>query len=151
NWHQGQRIVLASTDLESAQQVLPSPTLPNEPANQPQTEVGTISSVGANGKLLTLTAPPQWVHFGNFVETTVDERAEVGLLDRTIIITGTGASPTPGNVTIEGPGAVCKLDWVQFSNLGGAGIDDDYPLYFDNAGNSTGSFVNHCCFCNNLN
>jgi hypothetical protein len=80
NWRVGDRLVVASTDFD--------PT---------RAEVVTIQGIGGTG--VSLTQPLLYSHYGQ-VQTyegkTVDERAEVGLLTRNVLVQGDSASSAGG-------------------------------------------------------
>ena len=80
DWRAGDRLVIASTDL-----------------NPFWVDEVTVASV--QGRTLTLTAPLKYSHWGTVQSVggaTVDQRAEVGLLSRNIVIEGDPATAPNG-------------------------------------------------------
>ena len=102
-WRAGDRIVVASTDFD-----------PN------RAEVGIIQSV--SGTTVTLTQPLLYGHYGElqtYEGTTVDERAEVGLLTRNILIQGDSASSAGGfGGHMMGMGGTLRVEGVELHFMG---------------------------------
>ena len=123
-WHAGQQIILTSTDFDSD-----------------QTEQRQIRYV--SGATIGLDAPLQHSHFGELQEfggRVLDERAEVGLLSRNIIIQGDEASEEEefGCQIMATAGKLC-LGNVEVSNCGQRSSLARYPVHFHMFGNATGS------------
>jgi len=117
-WVPGDSLVIASTDY--------SPL---------QTEVVTIKSV-VDSNTVEIVSPLQYTHFGEVTFGT-DERAEVGLLTRKIVIKG---SATLGAHTMASPGtAAAHIEGVQFINAGQDQIAR-YPIHFHMLGNTSGDW-----------
>lgn len=119
NWKVGDRIVISSTDYDAA-----------------QAEVATIASI--SGYTVQLTAPLKYLHWGE-VEAYdpeqpffLQERAEVGLLTRNIVVRGDDSSATSGfggQVMIHGTG-VARIENAEFTLMGQKGRIGRYPLHF---------------------
>lgn len=114
NWQVGQQIVVASSDQDYT--------------HAEQNEIVQV----INSKQLKLKLPFQFTHWG-LIEKGVDERAEVGLLSRSIVVRGrqVDALDTYGghsrflvnftNVHIEN---------VEFFQMGQDGVIGSYPVHF---------------------
>ncbi|HWA16116.1 MAG TPA: G8 domain-containing protein, partial [Gemmatimonadales bacterium] len=105
-WKVGDRLALASSDY-----------------SQDKFEEAEIT--GVSGTTLTLAAPLKYEHYGEIVSvsgTSVDERAEVGLLTRNITIQGdTGTTPGYGGHIIIMAGAVAHIEGVELFRMGQRG------------------------------
>jgi G8 domain/FG-GAP-like repeat len=138
-WRVGERIVIASTAMD-----------PNE------AEERTISSV--SGGVVTLSAPLSFSHYGqlqSYDGKTADQRAEVALLSRNIVIQGDDASMSAkfgGHTMIMGSnGAVresnpalrasAKIRGVEFRKMGQFDRLGRYPLHWHFNDDSIGDFV----------
>jgi len=139
DWLPGEEIVIASTDYDVH-----------------QAETRTITSVSPDNKTITFAIGLQWMHFGqlqNYHDGTqsysLDERAEVGLLTRSIKIQGDAVSenagfgghmmamkcdcgPTPGQGWIQG---------VELYRMGQKGLLGRYPWHWHNAGDVSGQYI----------
>lgn len=151
-WKRGQRIVLASTDYDLN-----------------QAEVATVQQV--NGDLVTLTDPLFHTHWGEFEgpyanAMTVDERGEVGLLTRSIVVEGSPFAAPDGRImgghTMVHLGhgmhgghgsATPRMDvnWVEFRDLGREGTLGRYPLHAHLANSLPGTRFHACSITNSLN
>jgi cell migration-inducing and hyaluronan-binding protein len=127
NWQPGDHIVIASTDFDFK-----------------QAEERVIASV--SDSTVTLTEPLDYMHWGT-VQTygghPVDERAEVGLLTRNILIQGDAVSEQAGfggNLMVH-EGAVAHIENSEFYRMGQKGALGRYPIHFHRAGDETGSYV----------
>ena len=129
-WRSGEKIVVVSSSFE-----------PEE------AEVRGIAGVSSNGKTLTLDAPLRYAHFGllqSFDGKSLDERAEVGLLSRNIVIQGDEASSAlkfGGHVMVMNSGSVAKIRGVEFKRMGQFNRLGRYPLHFHQMRDAMGSFV----------
>jgi cell migration-inducing and hyaluronan-binding protein len=107
----------------------------------------------ASGRTLTLDAPLSHLHFGeiqNIAGRVVDERAEVGLLSRTITIRGTGVDDdgviAPASVGAGGQvkilaAASARIQGVEFVHMGQTGRLGNYPVHWHLAGEGAGQFL----------
>lgn len=128
DWRVGDRIVVASTDYDYAQD-----------------ETFTITTV--SGKQITLDASLRYMHWGelqSYNGKTVDERAEVALLSRNILIQGDPSAESDGfggHIMIMS-GSTLHLDGVTLHRMGQRGRLGRYPIHFHLMGDDArGSFV----------
>lgn len=154
-WNSGDTVVMASTDF----MYVSHPTL-NTDAFQDQTESFTISRVSPTSYNLSGSAAA-FVnsHFGGFVGSgqTVDERAEVGLVNRSLRVEGSGIEHGTILLTREptsGPAPELHCDWTEFTALGSRKLTrpnsfGSYPIHFHNAGDVSGSYVQYCSLHHN--
>ena len=124
-WRGGDKIVIASTDFD-----------PN------RAEVATIQSI--SGASVTLSQPLLYSHFGQlqtYEGTTVDERAEVGLLTRNILIQGDSASSAGGyGGHMMGMGGTLRVEGVELHFMGQKGIVARYPMHWHMMGAVDGQY-----------
>jgi len=113
NWRAGYRIVIA----------------PNS-ADEIEAEERTI--IGVRGNLVTLDRPLKRRHWGALEVApglTVDERAEVGLLTRDVILRGQNVNSAGfGGSLLLMPGAQVHVDGLEATGLGQRGRFDRYPV-----------------------
>jgi G8 domain/FG-GAP-like repeat len=141
DWRIGERLVIASSSMN-----------PNE------VDERNITAVSADRLKVTLDRSLQYQHFGqlqSFDGRTLDERAEVGLLSRNIVIQGDDASVASrfgGHVMIMGGDAAlretnlqlrssAKIRGVEFRRLGQFDRLGRYPLHWHRNGASDGDFI----------
>ena len=129
DWRPGDRIVIASTDFDFE-----------------QAEERTIVTV--EGATLGLDAPLGVGHWGvlqSYAGQTLDERAEVGLLSRNIVIRGDQASDADGfggHIIVLEAGSA-RVSGVELTRMGQSGVLARYPFHWHLAGDRTGDyFVN---------
>lgn len=126
-WRAGDRIVLASTD--------------NDPS---RAEQRTIAAV--DGDLVKLTRALSFTHWGlseDIAGKTITQRAEIGLLNRNIVIRGGESSLTTGlggHVMVHA-GSVARVSGVEFVNMGQAGRLARYPFHFHMMGSAPDSYI----------
>ncbi|CAK4082467.1 unnamed protein product [Aphanomyces euteiches] len=124
-WTIGDTIVITSTDFD--------PFL---------TERRTIT--GFRSTCVEIDSPLRFMHYGDFAQG-VDQRAEVGLLDRSIRLVGCTNNGNIGGHAKFNPGfASAQLHGVGVQYFGQGDIIGRYPIHFHVAGNvaATQSFVN---------
>ncbi len=148
DWRVGERIVVASSAF-----------------NPDQAEERTITDV--KGSSVTLDKPLQYAHYGElqtFAGKTLDERAEVGLLSRNIVVQGddaSGAAKFGGHVMVMGSDAgkretnpalrsSAKIQGVEFRRMGQFDRLGRYPFHWHRNGDSTGDFVRGSSFHSNF-
>ncbi len=121
-WRIGDRIVLASTDYEPA-----------------QAEDVTITAV--SGNTVTFDKALAYAHFGE-ITNGIDERGEVGLLTRNVVVRGDDGSTNGfgGHMMIMA-GSSARVIGVQFQRMGQKGKLGRYPVHFHLAGDESVSFV----------
>ncbi|MDP6409326.1 MAG: G8 domain-containing protein [Planctomycetota bacterium] len=134
-WKPGQRIVIASTDFDMN-----------------QAEEHVIESIA--GDTITLTQNLTHTHWGetegqSFDGSGIEERAEVALLDRNVIVEGVQVGGANAGHTLVMESGVAgtprgELDSVELRYLGNQGALGRYPVHFHHVGNATGSFVRNC-------
>ncbi len=127
DWRPGDRIVVASTDLDPM-----------------QAELLAVSSV--SGKTVTFTPALKWAHYGQlqtYAGRTVDERAEVGLLTHNITIQGdaVGAATGLGGHIMVMQGGQARLSGVELYQMGQKKQLARYPLHWHLSGPSEGQFL----------
>ena len=127
-WRVGDEIVVASTDFDFE-----------------QAEKRTITDV--SGGRVTLDEPLETMHFGetqSFGGQTLDERAEVGLLSRTITVQSAEGSEEDGfggHMMIM-KGGRAELANIELRRMGQRGEMGRYPVHFHlNSDTSRGSYV----------
>jgi len=122
-WHKGDAIVLASTDF-----------------NPRQAEERTIAAV--SGNTLTLDQPLKYMHFGE-VTYGVDERGEVGLLSRNILIQSSADSEQSyfGGHIMAMAGAKMFVSGVELNRMGQNMHLARYPLHWHIDGDAPGQYV----------
>lgn len=139
DWRIGERIVIASSSL-----------------NPDEVDERTITAI--NGAIITLDKPLTHFHFGQlqtFAGKTLDERAEVALLTRNIVIQGDESSTESkfgGHVMIMGSSSAqietnpalrssAKIQGVEFRRMGQFDRLGRYPIHWHRNGDSTGDFL----------
>ncbi len=148
-WRLGDRVAIASTDFYS-------PEYDQTVSRDLQVEARTITSV--SGSVLTLDAPLSYLHYGqnqSFAAgsgqplTVLESRAEVARLTRNVTVRGTLATTDPSSPDYQFGGQIMamgqarvRLDSVELTRMGQAGILMRYPVHFHLMGDAgTGSFV----------
>ncbi len=123
DWRVGDRIVLASTDF-----------------NPGQAEVRTITAV--SGNTLTLDQPLKYPHFGE-ITFGVDQRGEVGLLSRNILIQGDESSEQTGfgGHIMAMAGSAMRISGVELYRMGQRNTLARYPVHWHLVGDVPGQFI----------
>ena len=126
DWRAGDKLVVASTDFD-----------PNH------AEVATISAV--SGATVTLAEPLGFSHYGELqtiAGRTVDERAEVGLLTRNVVVRGDSATSQEGGYGghIMGTGGTLRVSGVMLRFMGQKGLVARYPMHWHVMGPVDGQF-----------
>ena len=126
-WQEGDRIVIAPTGYW-----------------RQHDEERTITRI--DGRSIQLDKPLEHQHWGElqtFDGRTVDERAEVGLLSRNIVIRGPDSSNADGfgghMMVMEGGQA--RIDGVEFEYMGQRNRLRRYPVHFHMDGDAKGSYL----------
>jgi cell migration-inducing and hyaluronan-binding protein len=124
-WRAGDKLVVASTDFD-----------PN------RAEVVTVAD--ANGATVSLAQPLAYAHWGELQTVAgriVDERAEVGLLTRNIVIQGDSATSAGGyGGHIMGTGGTLKVEGVELHFMGQKGLVARYPMHWHMMGAVDGQY-----------
>ncbi len=133
NWNAGDRIVIASTDFDMN-----------------HAEEFTIIKVSSDKRTLTLDNQLTHRHFGELQRYTdngqswnLDERAEVGLLSRNLLVQGDEDSERlayGGNIMVM-TGAVGRVSNVELSRMGQRLKLGRYPFHWHLAGDASGQFI----------
>jgi cell migration-inducing and hyaluronan-binding protein len=126
DWRPGDRVVVASTSFE-----------PNE------AEVVRVASVA--GQSVTLTDPLRYTHWGTMQSiggASVDERAEVGLLSRNIVVRGDERSDANGfGGHIIMMGGTSRIEGIELTRVGQRGKLARYPIHWHMMGNAPGQYA----------
>ena len=126
DWRPGERIVVASTDFDPF-----------------QAEEAVVASV--QGQTVTLQAPLRYLHWGqlqSFGGRQLDERAEVGLLGRNVVIQGDSASLAAGfggHLIVMQRGQA-RIEGVEFTRMGQKKLLARYPMHWHLSGDVTGQY-----------
>lgn len=147
DWRVGERIVIASTALDPH-----------------QAETRTIRAI--SGNTLTLDRALDYGHFGQiqtFEGRVLDQRAEVGLLSRNIVIQGDDhrAGGFGGHVMVMGSSPLRretnpamrssgKIRGVEFRQLGQFNRLARYPFHWHLNGDSNGDYLENSSFHSNF-
>jgi cell migration-inducing and hyaluronan-binding protein len=125
DWRAGDKLVVASTDFDPG-----------------RAEVVTVAS--RSGALVQLAQPLAFAHYGELqtiAGRTVDERAEVGLLTRNIVIQGDSASSAAGfGGHIMGMGGTLRVEGVELHFMGQKGLMARYPMHWHMMGPVDGQY-----------
>lgn len=126
DWRPGDRIVLSSTDLspDQAEEVL-------------------VYSV--SGNMVTLQSGLRFSHWGvteTFAGKPLDERAEVGLLTRNVVVQGDEASLTSqfGGHLIVSRGGSAHIEGVEITRMGQKKVLARYPMHWHMMGAVDGQY-----------
>ncbi|MEO0525876.1 MAG: G8 domain-containing protein, partial [Bacteroidota bacterium] len=110
-------------------------------------EAEELSIRAINGRTITFNPPLQYHHFGEIQEyegKILDERAEVGLLTRNIVIQGPSSAVEEkygGHIMVmQGSGPI-QIEGVEFTRLGQPGIEARYNFHWHLAGNREGDYL----------
>src|ERR1700726_116911 len=123
-WRVGDEIVLASTDFDPR-----------------QAERRTISAI--KGNAITLNAKLDYMHFGK-ITFDVDERGEVGLLTRNVVLQASADAAEPpfygGHVMAMG-GSRMFVAGVEFQRMGQNLTLARYPIHWHLVGDAKGQYI----------
>jgi cell migration-inducing and hyaluronan-binding protein len=137
DWRVGERIAIASTDYSSS-----------------HSEEATITAV--EGRKVTLDRALRYGHFGElqqYGDAVLDERAEVALLSRGIVVSGADDSSTDGfggQMMIEHGGDL-RVRGVEFADMGQAARLRRYPVHFHMDGSARGSYIKNSAIHHSFN
>lgn len=128
DWRVGDHLVIASTDLDPQ-----------------QAEEAFVGSLSNGGLTVTLTAGLRFSHFGGsqtFGGKALEERAEVGLLSRNIIVRGDDASNTAGfgGHMMVMQGGVAHIEGVEVTRMGQKKLLARYPMHWHLEGPVDGQY-----------
>ena len=124
-WRPGDRLVVASTDFDPG-----------------HAEVVEVAS--ASGAMVTLAQPLAFTHYGELqtiAGRTVDERAEVGLLTRNVMVRGDSATSEGGyGGHLMGTGGTLRVSGVTLRFMGQRGLMARYPMHWHMMGPVDGQY-----------
>ena len=126
DWRFGEHLVVASTDLDPL-----------------QAEEVYIASV--QGSTVTTSTPLRFSHFGvsqSFAGKPLEERAEVGLLSRNIVIRGDDASNLNGfgGHMMAMQGGILRVEGVELTRMGQKKVLARYPMHWHLEGPVDGQY-----------
>lgn len=126
DWRPGNRIVVTATGWDAR-----------------ESEEVTVAEV--QGADVLLATPLRFRHFGRLqtvLGTTLDERAEVGLLTHNVHVTSRfGSDSLLGGHVMFTDDARVRVSDVEFSRLGQAGRLGRYPVHWHLMGDAAGTYV----------
>lgn len=127
DWRAGDRVVLPSTDFDPAQY-----------------DEATVRTV--NGATVTLEAPLRFRHFAErqtIAGRAVEERGEVGLLSRNVVVQGDEACATTGFCAhvIGMRGGTLRIEGVELRRVGQRGQLARYPIHWHVAQDVAGQYA----------
>jgi hypothetical protein len=124
-WRAGDQLVVASTDFDPG-----------------RAEVVPVAAV--SGTSVTLGQPLKFGHYGEsqtIAGRQVDERAEVGLLTRNILVQGDSASSMAGyGGHIMGMGGTLRVEGVELLRMGQKSLVARYPMHWHMMGPVDGQY-----------
>lgn len=126
DWRPGDHVVIASTSFE-----------PNE--------AESVRIVAVAGASITLAEPLRFTHWGTMqtiAGTSVDERAEVGLLSRNVVVRGDERSDIAGfggHIMLMGGSA--RIEGVELTRMGQRGKLARYPIHWHMMGDAPGQYA----------
>ncbi len=126
DWRVGDHLVIASTDFDPR-----------------QAEEVTVTTV--QGNVVGISPALRNAHFGvtqTFAGQTLDERAEVGLLSRNIVIRGDDASETTGfgGHIMATANGVLHVEDIELTRMGQKKVLARYPMHWHVEGVTTGQY-----------
>jgi len=125
DWRVGDRIAIASTDF-----------------NPLWADDAVIASL--SGKTVTLATPLKYAHWGTLQSIsgkTVDQRAEVGLLTRNIVIQGDPLPSKLGGHLMVMRNSVAHIEGVEFFQMGQTALVARYPIHWHMADAVDGQYA----------
>lgn len=131
SWRAGDHLVLAPSGVD--------PT---------EAEEVVVASVSGDKKSLTLDRPIRAAHWGvqQIIDgRSLDERAEVGLLTRPIVIQGDPDADRngQGGHILIGAGGIAHVEGVELLRMGQRGVLAHYAVHWHMAGDVTGQYARH--------
>jgi cell surface hyaluronidase len=125
-WRAGDKLVVASTDFDPK-----------------RAEVVTVAS--RSGAVVTLEQPLAYAHYGELqtiAGRTVDERAEVGLLTRNIVVQGDSATSVAAGYGghIMGMSGTLRVEGIELHFMGQKGLMARYPMHWHLMGPVDGQY-----------
>jgi len=132
-WRKGDVIVLASTDYDSK-----------------QAEKRTIAAIAGN--VITLDQPLQYMHFGE-ITFGVDERGEVGMLTRNILIQASSDAESSyfGGHIMSLAGSKMYISGVELNRMGQYMHLARYPIHWHLVGEGKGQYIENSAIHDSYN
>ncbi|HYC32109.1 MAG TPA: G8 domain-containing protein [Gemmatimonadales bacterium] len=125
DWRAGDKLVVASSDFDPG-----------------HAEIVTV--LDRSGTTVTLAQPLAYPHYGELQTIegrTVDERAEVGLLTRNIVVQGDSATSAAGyGGHIMGMGGTLRVEGVTLHFMGQKNLVARYPMHWHMMGSVDGQY-----------
>ena len=126
DWRVGDRLIVASTSFDPA-------------------EAEPVRVTAISGQSVTIAEPLRFTHWGT-VQTIagkpVDERAEVGLLSRNIVVRGDDRSEGTGfGAHIMMMGGDTRIEGVELTRVGQRGKLARYPIHWHMMGDAPGQYA----------
>ncbi len=125
DWRAGDKLVVASTDFDP-------------------THAEVVTVVSRSGTSVTITQPLAFTHYGELQTIegrTVDERAEVGLLTRNIVVQGDSATSAAGfGGHIMGMAGTLRVEGVTLRFMGQKSLVARYPMHWHMMGPVDGQY-----------
>jgi cell migration-inducing and hyaluronan-binding protein len=136
-WRAGDRIVVASSDYWGDHY-----------------DERTVNAVSGNS--LTLDRALEYRHWGElqtYAGQTVDERAEVGLLTRNVVVQGDESSTDTkfGGQVVVMEGGAARIEGVEFDRMGQRKRLRRYPVHFHMDGPAGGSYLKRSAISHSFN
>ena len=135
-WRAGDRLVVASTDYEPS-----------------QTEEVQVAAVA--GRVATLERPLRFGHWGRiqgYGRFRLDERGEVGLLSRNLVVQGDPAGEAAGfGGHIMAMGGKVRMSGVELYRMGQRRALRRYPVHFHMMDDARGSYLRDLSIHHSLN
>ena len=126
NWRTGDRIVITSTSFEAS-------------------EAEALGVESVSGTSIRLAEPVRFTHWGTMqtiAGASVDERAEVGLLSRNIVVRGDDRSDATGfGGHIMMMGGSTRIEGVELTRMGQRGHLARYPIHWHMMGDAPGQYA----------
>jgi cell migration-inducing and hyaluronan-binding protein len=125
-WRAGDKVVIASSDFDPR-----------------HAEVATV--VSRSGSSVALAQPLAYAHYGELqtiAGRTLDERAEVGLLTRNVVIQGDSATSVVAGYGghMMGMGGTLRVEGVELHFMGQKGLMARYPMHWHMMGPVDGQY-----------
>jgi cell migration-inducing and hyaluronan-binding protein len=126
DWKPGDHLVVASTDLDPQQ-------------------AEELYVAGVQGTTVTVSTPLHFAHFGlsqTFAGKPLEERAEVGLLSRNIVLRGDDASNLNGfgGHMMAMQGGIMHIEGVEITRMGQKKVLARYPMHWHLEGAVDGQY-----------
>ena len=153
NWEIGDSIVIASTNFMKST-LVEDGLLESQNPYLYENETAKIVTISADKKTVTLSDALNYKHWGGAIETfnngkgrswSLDERAEVGLLSRNILIQGDAASELDRhgvNIMIM-EGSSAKVSGVELFRMGIGSVMGRYPFHWHMCNDVSGQYFNN--------